>query len=873
MIVEHNEDGSESYIVMSNYNKSVIQVALDFIYGAVFNIDKLTDKQDFESLKNLSNQIGLKELTNCLKDVQVEEVSFNEEEDKNADTDLENVDASQNFSTNDTINDDSTDKALELKNSYASLNDVSSNDALNALLSALSQEDIDNDDLNSSKEKNDIVSGLGEEGVKIVPREEEFSDVDDEWESLCQVLTQKRRHSSVNSEDKSDSDIETLESGFSDIEEQDDKVENLSNHGVVSETNNSHNMINTLLDNKSLIDDNDPFDKSDEEVEQIMSKDDDEIIDLTQENEQSSPDMFCESDSETPEKPRSRIMEEHSNYSNFNFLQNNSTCEVEPCRTPTSPPILQTKVNIISPVSFVDELPSPSPLKFKSFKKVIDHNPILPNNMTLDDSLFSEPDVDAILAETPKIDKTDNDLSRKRILSSQDSLNPRSNKKVKSFLDFVDQSSPKNEHNKDNNSIKSDKSSYSLKSDKSNDSLKSDKSNDSLRSEDNKSSLEILQKLKEELDTSEREATLEKLLTLEVTIDDLLQTGIGKQVKKLKNKKGTVGALAMELFKKWMGIVEDQMTQSQPSADVNNREEVVKEDEPNCDPKENDNDINEVDDHLRIEEDNFDEQENSDENEIDAFDGHHHYDINDDAYEDNHDDHKENIDDESEKRSKVPEIPASNEIEDLGSSFGEEAFNANNHESRHLKDMNTRYIHTPPINKRLLLNDTPLCTPLQDYEGFLSPELKEELKKYGLKAVPRKKAILFLKHIYDETHPYVNTRGSVVKRTPLVQKGKKVNKVNNARKRLVTESHKSNTIEKKVRNGRSKINEKISDNKSVTANDKYKKIENIKAGTSGVKHVLHQQEDPIDDFEDKENEFMSLSQCSQQSDRNVINIM
>ena len=51
----------------------------------------------------------------------------------------------------------------------------------------------------------------------------------------------------------------------------------------------------------------------------------------------------------------------------------------------------------------------------------------------------------------------------------------------------------------------------------------------------------------------------------------------------------------------------------------------------------------------------------------------------------------------------------------------------------------------------------------------------------------------------------------------------------------------NDTIEKKVTNNRSKIVEKITNNKLLDANDKHQeKIENMNVGTSGVRHATHQ---------------------------------
>ena len=50
--------------------------------------------------------------------------------------------------------------------------------------------------------------------------------------------------------------------------------------------------------------------------------------------------------------------------------------------------------------------------------------------------------------------------------------------------------------------------------------------------------------------------------------------------------------------------------------------------------------------------------------------------------------------------------------------------------------------------------DSPIsATPMPNYESMLSPALRQELRRFGLKVIPRRKAIPLLKHIYEETHP------------------------------------------------------------------------------------------------------------------------
>ena len=63
-----------------------------------------------------------------------------------------------------------------------------------------------------------------------------------------------------------------------------------------------------------------------------------------------------------------------------------------------------------------------------------------------------------------------------------------------------------------------------------------------------------------------------------------------------------------------------------------------------------------------------------------------------------------------------------------------------------------------PLDRRLTClrrKEDPICTPLPDYTAMLSPQLREELTRFGLKAVPRRKATLLLNHIYEKTHPLV----------------------------------------------------------------------------------------------------------------------
>ncbi|XP_047539429.1 protein PFC0760c [Vanessa atalanta] len=76
---------------------------------------------------------------------------------------------------------------------------------------------------------------------------------------------------------------------------------------------------------------------------------------------------------------------------------------------------------------------------------------------------------------------------------------------------------------------------------------------------------------------------------------------------------------------------------------------------------------------------------------------------------------------------------------------------------------------TPVVNKHLIkeVQQTPgnseyiiktiNVTPMLDYESMSSPERNKELEKYGLKPFKRKRAIQLLKHLYNQTHPVVES--------------------------------------------------------------------------------------------------------------------
>ncbi|XP_061705483.1 structure-specific endonuclease subunit SLX4 [Cydia pomonella] len=64
-------------------------------------------------------------------------------------------------------------------------------------------------------------------------------------------------------------------------------------------------------------------------------------------------------------------------------------------------------------------------------------------------------------------------------------------------------------------------------------------------------------------------------------------------------------------------------------------------------------------------------------------------------------------------------------------------------------------VETPEQSEYIVKTDN--VTPMLDYASMSTPERNRELDKYGLKPFKRKRAIQLLTHLYNQTHPYVES--------------------------------------------------------------------------------------------------------------------
>lgn len=75
---------NNNYVVLTDYASVVVEVVLEYIYGGVFNLDRLTDRGELAELRQLSRRLRLDEMIYCLGSIEVEEYDEDEVEQKEA---------------------------------------------------------------------------------------------------------------------------------------------------------------------------------------------------------------------------------------------------------------------------------------------------------------------------------------------------------------------------------------------------------------------------------------------------------------------------------------------------------------------------------------------------------------------------------------------------------------------------------------------------------------------------------------------------------------------------------------------------------------------------------------------------------------------
>ena len=155
---------------MSDYDSCVVRVVLEYLYGGVFNLAKLSEHRQLAQLRRLARSLHLDPLRDCLNSLEISEVEEEEEDEK-----------SRGFF-------DGVDNT-SAKSEEADLHRGTQNlEALSALL-----EDECEEVTTTTKPDEDS-------GSKDV-------EVEDDWDEFCVALTQKSRERTTTTE-SSDGEME-----------------------------------------------------------------------------------------------------------------------------------------------------------------------------------------------------------------------------------------------------------------------------------------------------------------------------------------------------------------------------------------------------------------------------------------------------------------------------------------------------------------------------------------------------------------------------------------------------------------------------------------------------------------------------------------
>jgi len=154
--------------------------------------------------------------------------------------------------------------------------------------------------------------------------------------------------------------------------------------------------------------------------------------------------------------------------------------------------------------------------------------------------------------------------------------------------------------------------------------------------------------------------------------------------------------------------------------------------------------------------------------------------------------------------------------------------------------------------------ELPDATPMSDYDMMLTPELREELHRFGLKAVPRRKAVQLLQFIYDKTHPFVDKENS----SPIVA-AKNSPKPNSISKSKMKTSAKKVRIAHQPSTSKSSVNSNIKKTGSCSSKKSVSGIQTMEDDQSGSGRRPKEDDQP----EMPEEDFVNLSQGSATSDQ------
>ncbi|GFV17618.1 BTB domain-containing protein [Trichonephila clavipes] len=160
------------------------------------------------------------------------------------------------------------------------------------------------------------------------------------------------------------------------------------------------------------------------------------------------------------------------------------------------------------------------------------------------------------------------------------------------------------------------------------------------------------------------------------------------------------------------------------------------------------------------------------------------------------------------------------------------------------------------MNPKFKLSDSPI-TPLPDFKSMMTPQLKDALKRVGVKALSRKKAVAVLSHIYDETHPWNDDQSGDQPDTRLQTQSSSQNSDSKRNLSLPKKRKQAGDILEHPSKKTAKSNTNKSKEKKETAKNKFSKS----SSCSSTKDCIEEKQIPSSENKTSSSECSTSSPC------------
>nr|XP_042900294.1 structure-specific endonuclease subunit SLX4 isoform X2 [Parasteatoda tepidariorum] len=176
------------------------------------------------------------------------------------------------------------------------------------------------------------------------------------------------------------------------------------------------------------------------------------------------------------------------------------------------------------------------------------------------------------------------------------------------------------------------------------------------------------------------------------------------------------------------------------------------------------------------------------------------------------------------------------------------------------RNCNQSGLSTPnSVLQQFKLTDSPI-TPFPDYQNMVTPEIKEALKKIGVKALPRKKAVAVLAHVYEETHPLIGKTSNHEGQMPASQMSQVSSKLSRSKQ------SKSNPVSQKRKRSDKKVDDKAKKPTAVISSPVKSQSEDSSFSSPDAKNTKKRKSDYL-------SLSSELSDCSQPESKEKVQLI